>query len=271
MSGGGANPTNPAVASPIIPPPQFNLQWIQSNGFLTPYAFNFLQLLWASLQGTGGLVDQNNQNIPNPGQTISTVQALAEASAERAFPAPDQGGRISTLEDRITDLEIALARVGAAVALNQQPNQNPLPPLPQPSRISPSAVLWTPVIAGSTTPGAQTYASQWGLLIEIGPVVVAVFGVALSALDGATAGNVTITGLQTIADNATGTLSQPGFVSQWGNITLGAGRSDLAVKILPGVSAISVMESGSGLAILDLPVTALSATSQLSGAVIYFR
>lgn len=46
-----------AGAAPI-PPPLQQLPWDSGGDFLTPASLGFLQLLWASIQGQGGIVDQ---------------------------------------------------------------------------------------------------------------------------------------------------------------------------------------------------------------------
>jgi hypothetical protein len=59
--------------------------------------------------------------------------------------------------------------------------------------------LWTPVIAGTTTPGVNSYANQDGIYVKVGQMVVASFFVKLSAKDAAMAGIVWITGLPFVA------------------------------------------------------------------------
>ena len=54
---------------------------------------------------------------------------------------------------------------------------------------------WTPTIAGSTTPGTQTYSIQSAYYTKIGRTAVASFRTALSAKDAATAGNIQVKGL----------------------------------------------------------------------------
>ncbi len=75
-----ANPQVPAEASFPIPPPAGNLQVTDSRGFLTPMAWEFLQKLWAAIQGSNGLADLFLALQPSPGIMSAAVESqLAEA------------------------------------------------------------------------------------------------------------------------------------------------------------------------------------------------
>ncbi len=82
-----ANPTTPVYASPVIPPPVLNLPFVQpdSNGqfLLTPSAIEFLQTLWASIAGTGGLIDIVNLDVTNSGIVQGLALALIDEVAAR--------------------------------------------------------------------------------------------------------------------------------------------------------------------------------------------
>lgn len=77
-----ANPSNPVVASGNVPPPVLNLPFceVRQDGiYLTVSGLQFMQLLWASIQGGGGLVGQAMSNLLSSGMTIGTVTGLQAA------------------------------------------------------------------------------------------------------------------------------------------------------------------------------------------------
>jgi len=77
---------------------------------------------------------------------------------------------------------------------------------------------WTPVLEGESTAGTQTYASNVGAYTRIGRMVFATFRMDLSALDGATAGNMKITGLPYTVKNQN--ANRPGVAwSEVANLT----------------------------------------------------
>lgn len=139
---------------------------------------------------------------------------------------------------------------------------------PNIQQIGSSSVSWTPTVAGSTTPGAQTYSSQIGLTVEAGPLRIAMFSITMTAKDGATAGNVTIAGLP---QAASASLIQAGWLSSWGGVTVSAGVTQLGVQMAPSLDVASIMQSGSTLAAAPLTAAGLSATSSFVGGVLYFR
>lgn len=100
-------PNEPNIASFPVPPPLFNFPWTQTlNGqqILTPQAISFLQLLWASIQGQGGLIDLSLIGIPQPG----TALALAEGAVAADYRAMAELGaakaEIAALDQKLTDL-----------------------------------------------------------------------------------------------------------------------------------------------------------------------
>lgn len=152
---------------------------------------------------------------------------------------------------------------------------NPGPSLasPEPSlslrETDPSAVKWTPVLAGQTTAGGQTYgATTAGYFARLGPCVHAVFVVQLTAVGGTMAGNVLITGLP-FAANASGP-TQAGALSEWGSVTLAASNTALGIQIAPGAASINLIQSGSGIAATLLQATGIANATLLVGSVTYF-
>lgn len=137
------------------------------------------------------------------------------------------------------------------------------------SEVSPTAISWTPFVAGDVTPGAQTYAIQWGLACYIGPLVLAQFSVVLTAKDAATAGNIVIAGLPMPAQ--TSARTQAGWLSSYSNVTQGAGLTQLGVEVPAGASEFSLVGSGSGVAAVALPAAGLAANSTFKGGALFFR
>jgi hypothetical protein len=79
--------------------------------------------------------------------------------------------------------------------------------------VSSASSAWTPTVAGATTAGAQTYGTQWGAQVDIGPVRLALFSIVMSALDGTTAGAVQIAGFP--VPSSPSAVLCAGWLGQW--------------------------------------------------------
>lgn len=241
-----ASPNTPAIAGGPIFPPVANVAFVIENGYLSPAALQFLQFLWASIAGNGGVIDQQDQQPESPGLVTSLIRGIQEEDVRSQAAIP----------------------VGQLAALEQMLRQPTLAAASNPDRSSPSPVLWKPVLVGSTTSGAQTYAVQSGLYAEFGPMSVASFSVTLTALDAATAGNLQIAGLPRPANDQ---QASSGVLGAWGNLTLTTLYTQLGLSIAPASANIALLQDGSLQAPLALPVTGGSSTMTLSGTVTYFR
>lgn len=81
-----ANPQNPVTASFPIPPPVGNFPFIDMHtGGLTPMAWEFLQKLWAAIQGGGGLIDADLLSILSPGVVAGYIESLAGLPVFRLY------------------------------------------------------------------------------------------------------------------------------------------------------------------------------------------
>lgn len=105
-----ANPTNPDIASFPIPPPVGALGLVEVRngiGYLTPSGWEFLQKLWASIQGGGGLIDLVLSLEPNYGLTASVVESLLaqQTGAEQVVAA--FLGRLAAMEERLGEILMA--------------------------------------------------------------------------------------------------------------------------------------------------------------------
>lgn len=130
---------------------------------------------------------------------------------------------------------------------------------------------WTPTIAGSATPGTQTYVRQLGRYIRVGNLVTAWFRVELSALDGATAGNVLIGGLP-FASTAAANEFFTGSLSAINNLAhVAAGVQQFGVRVPQNQTNAELIEFGqaAGGSAANVTVAGLTATSSLFGALTY--
>lgn len=241
------NPSTPAATNLQTLPPVINLPFVQpGTGILTPTGLQVLQALYALLSGGGGIIDLI-ATVSGPGVTGAQVEsAIAQdVRAQALLPA----GQIATLAGVVAGLGLPLAPIDYR-------------------ETSSSPVTWLPVLAGSGTAGVQTYTTQAGLYAELGPVSIATFDIALSAFDAATAGSLTITGLP---HNSNDALKASGSLSAWGDATLTAAYSELGLVAAPGSAVLSLVQSGSGQPVLDLPAAGGSASLTLTGVATYFR
>jgi hypothetical protein len=243
------NPVIPAPATNPVSPPIKNLPIVDSLGFPSPTFLQAWQELWSAVSGQGGVSDQIITGIVAPAPAVA--QSLITQASDKAAPISNLLGRLARMEQQLASLRILTA---PPVAFRGE---------------SPSPISWTPVVAGSTTSGVQTYTTQSGVYCEIGPCELALFSIQLATVDAGIAGNVMITGLP-IASNASG-AAQGGWLSEWGNSTLGAGYTSLGVTLAAGVAQFGVIQAGSAKAPLALPASALSGTDVFIGGALYFR
>lgn len=246
-----SNPGNPPATLPV-PPPVFNLPIADQRGYATATFQEFQQLLWAAIQGQGGIIDIIIQNISiSTSSNIGSAGASLQQDSDQASPLASLLGRLGAIEMELAQLRILASR-----------------PVPV-QRISPSPVAWTPTLAGSTTPGTPTYTTQFGLTCEVGPLEIALFALQINAIDVTAAGDAHILGLP-IAANASYS-SQPAMVSGWGGVTLTASYTALSGLVAPGVSYFGLYQSGSAQTQLALPIGGVAAGAILIGGAAYFR
>lgn len=119
--------------------------------------------------------------------------------------------------------------------------------------------LWTPVLAGTSTAGTNTYSVQGGNYTINGRMVTVDFTIVLSGNSVAMVGNLVITGLPfpCNASFRSGALA----VGQADNITLSGGYSQFGGSVTAGESQIRLQQFGSNVATLALPEAAISATT----------
>jgi hypothetical protein len=123
---------------------------------------------------------------------------------------------------------------------------------------------WTPVIAGSTTAGTQTYTSQLGYYIVDRGVCEVWGNIGLSAKDAATAGNLSIQGLPVPAANLLTIPVTLGYVRNL-NINAGGGFTNVQGVIANSGSQIDLYEAGD-----NVVPAQLAAASLANDSFIYF-
>jgi hypothetical protein len=128
---------------------------------------------------------------------------------------------------------------------------------------------WTPVLAGSSVAGTNTYTQQTGYYQVVGDSITLHGVIELSALDGALAGDIRITGLpNSFASSFTGGLTAAA-VSEWGNITLTTNYTYLGGRLTVNQNFIEIVQSGSGEATIALDETGLANTSAIVFSITY--
>jgi hypothetical protein len=131
----------------------------------------------------------------------------------------------------------------------------------QPSK---PAGYWTPALYGATTAGTQTYATTpKGFWTRHDDMVFVEGTFTMTALDGATAGAIRISGLPYTATN-TGIGSAGLNVTIYQGITLSGSRTDLKLYVPPGQNYIELWKSGSGVGAASVPATDISATTLIT-------
>lgn len=127
---------------------------------------------------------------------------------------------------------------------------------------------WTPAVAGSSTAGAQTYATQAGRYTKIGRVVFYEFYIIMSALDGTTAGDIRITGLPFSA--VAGNEFYASGLGRYDRLNLTTAGNQVGARVNAGATHMTLFESTDNNAAAALQATALSATTYLFGSGFYF-
>ncbi len=127
---------------------------------------------------------------------------------------------------------------------------------------------WTPVVAGDSVAGTQTYSVQNGHYVRIGKMVWCDFYINMSALGGTTAGNIYIGGLPFTVGTGTNYISG-GTLGAWGNITLTALYTQLNLRAVAGSTFAYLGQSGSAQGAANIGVAGISATTDLRGTIQY--
>jgi hypothetical protein len=137
------------MANPDAPPPPHSRfrrrpstspgATVGANGtvMLTPMSIEFLQLLWASIQGGGGVIDLNIAALINYGTIAAQTEGLIAQDARAQVGAGLLAGEIARLGARISDAEMLALALGAR------------PPTPPSTEVSTVLVASENIAAGA--------------------------------------------------------------------------------------------------------------------------
>jgi hypothetical protein len=126
---------------------------------------------------------------------------------------------------------------------------------------------WTPVIAGTTTPGTHTYSAQQGKYYKVGKLVTAFFSITMTAKGGTMAGVASITGLPFTSDNLT--YSQGGSITRAGVIDIPTSYNSLALAIPASSNVAYISIIGDGVIADFLTASGIQATTTIAGVLQY--
>ena len=104
-----ANPDDPVIATFPVPPPAFNFQFVQPNGMLTVMGMQFLQILWASIQGGGGVLDLLLELFASSGQIGGIAEGLIEQDNRADLATSDVGARIAAFSAALEEIATSTA------------------------------------------------------------------------------------------------------------------------------------------------------------------
>lgn len=112
--------------------------------------------------------------------------------------------------------------------------------------------VWTPALAGSSTPGTQTYTSRGGRYFKFGKLVYVVGQMIIGTKDGTTAGNLLVSGLPFPVE--TSSTESPLATLAYSGIVLNAAGGYYAAFGLfnSNASTISLFEHGNNVAAANL-------------------
>lgn len=159
------NPKTPAQASFPVPPPIPGWPVVDAKGMATPAFAQFLQLLWAALQGAGGIIDQAAENsfqIFSPDTTASGRELLAEQSYADLYKRVANTELLAALDtvssSKVTDIkgtanEIIVSSAAGIYTLST----------PQPIATT-STVEFSSIGVGTSTP--SSYDGDHALVVE---------------------------------------------------------------------------------------------------------
>lgn len=168
----------PAARTPIIPPGMLRV-WgrldAQGNLILSTQALQFLQQLWASLQGQGGVFDIIGGGVsPPPSPGSGAVPSTPPSGAAANEPGPDQyvplDGFVQALSD-IADLAAVVAANRIDLSALTQSIEEALVPKPPDGAPGNVDVLYLEngvrVLTGSGSPETVVYGSVGDLYLDV--------------------------------------------------------------------------------------------------------
>lgn len=98
----------PATVSFPVPPPVPRMQVTDEEGFFTPVYMDFIQKLWAAIQGTGGLYETTYTEVLGSGNDFAQIQDVAESIVSLTGGVTDGlVSRVSSIERDIDGVKLA--------------------------------------------------------------------------------------------------------------------------------------------------------------------
>lgn len=126
---------------------------------------------------------------------------------------------------------------------------------------------WTPAVIGSTTAGTQTYSVQSGRYIKHGKLVKVNFTIVMTAKDGATAGDIRISGLPfTVANDG---VDYASCFSAYNAVTMNANFTQLTCRATQNTNYISLLQNGSAQTSTFITDTGIASTTRFIGEATY--
>ncbi|MDF2948157.1 MAG: hypothetical protein K0R07_167 [Sedimentibacter sp.] len=128
---------------------------------------------------------------------------------------------------------------------------------------------WTPILAGQTTAGTNTYSAQVGKYYKMGKFVHVEFGITMTAKDAAMAGNVQLKGLPFAASSGSIVGMATMKIGRYDNITFGTGYTELSGYVSGGTNFGYLTQGGSAKTYSALTTSNLASNSTLYGSADY--
>jgi hypothetical protein len=259
----------------------------QSIGVEDPWVEGCITSIWvdkctgATIDGTGGgfIDDLGNTNTPainiNSALALNTRVAnlfVQVRNSAAALACLSNAGTNSLIENNTWNANNAAAtqktviNTTQCVFLNNVNASTNFGTLSDASGliqdITPRFSNFVPLIGGSTTAGVQTYSLNQGYGWFIGRRFHFDIVIIMTAKDGATAGNLQVTGLPVASRNNAAGRVYNATLGGHSNLTFTAGNQITATVANAG-TVITLFQSGTGLAQAALAAAALNATSAI--------
>lgn len=212
------------------------------------------------------------KNIVNAGSnTILIGNVLICDGDATTIPLDNSGSQLVAINNRITGnvagtaikTTTAMVDIGNVLVSGTYSDSNGVA-----QYTFPTTGTWTPVLAGNTTAGTNTYSIQQGNWTSIGRMVLVDFVITMTAKDAAMAGAIKITGLPFTAKNLSNSAVGCAL-SQYDNVDLSAGKSQLTAQISANTATFFLIENGDNVAAANVVAGGITATTSLRGTAIY--
>jgi hypothetical protein len=186
--------------------------------------------------------------LANMAQSTIKGRAAAAGTGDPTDLTPAQVGAILTLTGGAADAVLAKASAADMDFVWS-------------SAASVSSGTFTPTIAGSTTAGAHTYATQQGYYFKIGSLVFINLYVAMSAKDAAMAGNAQIHGLPFTTRNVSNEFPLGNVIFRSVNLDAAGGFYSTYGNILSNNTKIALGQQGDNVVQKNIVAADIAATT----------